>query len=100
MSKPDCYTCGYRRDVPDSAHSSCAHPEVASVTSDPESRVWATLGSVGRGPGLYIRALNVEANSHGVRRGWFNWPLNYDPVWLTRCDGYTPKEEKVLDVTP
>jgi hypothetical protein len=33
------------------------------------------------------------ANYHGVRKGWFLWPLNFDPTWLLNCDGYTPREE-------
>jgi hypothetical protein len=41
-----------------------------------------------------IKELNVQADAHGVRSGWFNWPANFDPVWLVNCDGYTPKENK------
>lgn len=32
--------------------------------------------------------LNIEAVPHAVSAGWFAWPVNYDPVWLTNCDGY------------
>ena len=35
--------------------------------------------------------LNVSGNPAGIRRGWFNWPFNYDPTWLLTCDGFTEK---------
>ena len=25
---------------------------------------------------------------HGRNKGWFLWPLNFDPVWLVSCDGF------------
>jgi hypothetical protein len=24
--------------------------------------------------------------------GWFVWPLNFDPVWLENCDGFSDNE--------
>ena len=32
--------------------------------------------------------LNVVGNKHGIEQGWFNWPYNFDPVWLESCDGF------------
>ena len=90
---PDCYKCVYRKEVPGDAHSMCSHPEaLAKIKNDPVAEVIAIFGSVGRGPGLHVRALGVTGNSHGVRMGWFNWPLNFDPVWLLTCDGFMAKE--------
>jgi hypothetical protein len=57
--KPDCYKCKHRRDLPGDCHSSCANT-----------------------------AANVAGNAHGIRRGWFMHPWNFDPVWLVRCDGF------------
>jgi hypothetical protein len=36
--------------------------------------------------------LNIKAVSHGIRMGWFMWPVNFDPTWLLNCDGFTEKE--------
>ena len=66
---PDCYTCKYRREIPGDAHSECKHPS---------RLVGATL--------------QVKGHRHGVRMGWFYWPINFDPVWLLECNGHTPKE--------
>lgn len=57
---PLCYDCVHRLDVPGSAHSRCNNFE-AKVTASPR----------------------------GVQGGWFRWPLNFDPVWLQSCDGFS-----------
>lgn len=93
MEKPDCYKCVYRRDAVGSAHSQCIHPANAKINNDPLAQVFAILGSVGRGPGLNVRALNIKGDPHGIRMGWFQWPVSYDPVWLLRCDGFEATNE-------
>lgn len=62
--KPNCYKCVHRLCVPGNAHSRCNNHEA-----------------------------HVTANSHGVRMGWFIWPLNFDPTWLTSCDGFSDNPE-------
>lgn len=73
-----CYTCKYRGRVPGDAHSRCDYPGNKSGLLDmfmPENKEQA-------------RKLNIRANPHGVRMGWFMWPCNFDPRWLENCDGY------------
>ena len=31
----------------------------------------------------------IEGNSHGIRSGWFIWPIDFDPVWVEQCTGFT-----------
>ena len=50
-----CYSCAYKDEVPGSAHIRCR-------------LLWTTE----RRP---------EGAPHGVRNGWFIFPLNYDPTW-------------------
>lgn len=88
--KPNCYDCKFRREVPGSAHSSCAHP-VVGANDDPFGNMMAIFASVGRvNPVISQKAekLNVTGNATGIRRGWFCWPWNFDPVWLESCDGF------------
>jgi hypothetical protein len=79
-----CYDCEYRGTVPGDAHSCCKHP---SIDENPLAELMGILGmSVG---GCSARdELNIRANEHGVRMGWFIWPVNFDPVWLENCDGF------------
>ena len=96
LAKPDCYACVHRRTVPGSCHSACAHPTAITgkVATNPLAELFAMLGG-GRG-GVVVDVdaagvLGIEANRHGVRSGWFNWPFNFDPVWLEACKGFIPK---------
>ena len=57
---PLCYRCVHRLPVPGDCHSRCNNPE-AKVLGDP----------------------------HGIRQGWFLHPVNFDPIWLKRCDGFS-----------
>lgn len=89
MEKPDCYSCSHRGTVPGSCHSSCHHPEAQTIHSNPLAVLAGIMG------GAIIdmdNTLNIKGNPHGIRKGWFAWPVNFDPVWLENCDGFTPKE--------
>ena len=66
-NKPNCYECEYRGIIPGDAHSCCRHPGKATE-------------------------LNIKGDPHGVRCGWFMWPMNFDPIWLLNCDGFKQKE--------
>ena len=63
MNKPNCHDCAHRREIPGNAHSRCNN-HAAKVSGDP----------------------------YGIRSGWFTWPLNFDPTWLTSCDGFSTNE--------
>lgn len=36
--------------------------------------------------------LNIKADPTGIKKGWFNFPFNFDPVWLDNCDGFEKVE--------
>ena len=62
-----CYDCVHRLEIPGNAHSRC-------------NNVIA----------------KVKGHEQGIMNGWFMWPINYDPVWLLECDGYSdnPNDKK------
>lgn len=62
--KPNCYKCVHRLDVPGDVHSRCNNHKA-----------------------------KVFAKTHGVRNGWFHWPINFDPVWLETCTGFSDNEK-------
>ena len=79
----NCYKCKYRGNVPGDAHSCCQYPGNKTGMFDffeNENKKNA-------------QKLNIKAELHGIRNGWFFWPINFDPAWLINCDGFTPKEE-------
>lgn len=65
MRKLNCHVCKHKVDVPGNCHIGCGNPDV-SMTGDP----------------------------HGIRNGWFLYPLLFDPIWATKeCDNYSPTSE-------
>lgn len=56
----ECHKCKYKRNIPGDCHIACAHPDPA-----------------------------MKGNEHGIRSGWFHYPLRFDPVWkLKACANY------------
>jgi len=68
--KPNCYECHYFLKVQGSAHSVCGNGKA-----------------------------HVTGAESGIKKGWFNWPYNFDPVWLESCDGFFPKPIEVQPTT-
>jgi len=83
-----CYKCKYRGTIPGDAHSCCKHPLVGNNTNPFIMGMDALMGKYDEA----AQKLGITANPTGVRKGWFFWPANFDPVWLENCDGYTEKE--------
>lgn len=58
--RTECYTCVHRRSIPGDAHSFCSKPD-----------------------------LEMKGNPHGIKSGWFFYPINFDPVWKEKlCNNY------------
>jgi len=92
--KPNCYKCKHRRDVPGDAHSRCAHPALGELANEnnPFAALVTVLGAKRLRGGFsaleVARQLGVKGDAHGIQRGWFLWPANFDPVWLESCKGF------------
>ena len=60
---------------------------------NPLAQLMGIFAGVGRvAPIGFDTGLKVKGNPHGIAHGWFNWPMNFDPVWLKECDGFTECE--------
>ncbi len=56
----ECRFCQHRREVPGYWHIQCVKPDS-----------------------------EMTGNAHGIREGWFIYPLLFDPVWKTkRCSNF------------
>ena len=84
MNKPDCYTCEHRGMVAGDRHSCCEYPGndtgILSFFSPANKKNAIKLG--------------IKGHPQGIRRGWFMWPVNFDPTWLIECNGYLEKIKK------
>lgn len=92
FTRPNCYECKHRRPTPGDSHSRCAHPMLGETETDPLRQLLSLLGAMPMDEGTMkaVVALDIRANPHGVRNGWFHWPVNFDPVWLDSCKGFEP----------
>lgn len=95
MTKRKCYDCIHRAEVPGSGHSCCRHP--ATMNPIDQHPLCKLVGVMGRRSGMTslpsraARELQIKGDEHGIRHGWFIWPVNFDPTWLEHCDGFTAK---------
>ncbi len=98
-AKPNCYQCAHRRNLMGDAHSKCDHPDITqdAITNEPLNQLMAIFAGVGRVDPIVnasgAKHLNVRGNTHGIKGGWFNWPWNFDPIWLETCNGFLHKRE-------
>jgi hypothetical protein len=82
-----CYDCKYQGEVPGSAHSKCNHPD--AKIDNPIAGIASIMAPM---MGPLVTKLNVKGDPYGIKSGWFAWPLNFDPVWLEKCDGFKQKK--------
>lgn len=66
----NCYKCKFRGNIDYSYHSQCNHPSATEKDSID---------------------LNIIGDPQGIKGGWFNFPYNFDPVWVKNCDGFQQK---------
>ena len=90
-TKPDCHECKHRGTNPGTTHIRCNHPS-NEHTDSLALEALAILASAGRINNFQIKTdLTIKGHPTGMRRGWFNWPYNFDPTWLLECDGFEAK---------
>ena len=75
------------------------HPLIGSKKDDPMTDLLTILG--GRMTYKYsvvlAKVMGVKGSSHGITNGWFNWPFNFDPVWLESCNMFEELKENECD---
>ena len=62
-----CHSCKNKRLVPGNTHISCSKPY-----------------------------LETKGDPHGIKNGWFYYPILFDPVWMiTECKNFEDNENKL-----
>lgn len=89
MEKPDCFKCRYMRKNPGSAHIRCGHPSNKKLLEDSMLNLLALFATGSKLPISYApKELKIEADQGAINSGWFNYPWDFDPIWLKNCEGY------------
>jgi len=76
----NCHQCSFKGEIPGSAHISCNN-EKASLLD---------LIDVLKGT-QNISKLEITYDPEAVKKGYFLWPIDFDPIWLKKCQGFTEK---------
>ena len=79
--KRDCYSCKHRGTIPGDAHSCC---------NAVDTLLGILIALTGRG--------GPRMTPHGIRNGWANWPINFDPIWIEHCPYYESKNENTTSI--
>lgn len=85
--KANCYKCQYRGTIPGDTHSCCKHPALGEK-QDLFNLLEGIMSGIAQ---KAANELQIMADKHGIQNGWFMWPANFDPAWLTNCNGFTEK---------
>ena len=83
-----------RESVPGSAHSCCkALRHKAKYPNDPDVIKLEAHLSLGFSELKTNENEEViKINPYGRKNGWANWPLDFDPTWVSECHFYLPKD--------
>jgi len=74
----NCHTCPFKQNIPGDCHVACGHPVVNGKNQ------FIVLSAVMRGSGhLLTQPLGLIFSEYGIQSGWCNFPINYDPAWLS-----------------
>lgn len=85
-----CYKCSFRGEVEGSAHSSCQFFRFAAP-DEPEVPILEIELATGMKEIKIDDQPAVEFDQVGIDKGWVNWPINFDPIWLTECKFFKAK---------
>lgn len=84
-----CYKCPHHKTTPGDAHLECDHPIARAV--GPNMLIAFGTG-IANGFNINLKSpdgpltISVYGKEHGIREGWFAWPINFDPIWLESCN--------------
>jgi len=69
QARSECWECTFKREVPGNCHIACSNPSLDVLR---------------------------HGDPHGVKNGWFFYPLLFDPTWKrSLCRNYTPVSHPV-----
>lgn len=75
----DCHSCVFKRNVPGDCHITCIHP----VVQNNGNKIKVMMGLMSSDGQMFADSLGFTFNPHAVQSGWANYPMNYDPSWMS-----------------
>ena len=84
MEKANCYKCRFRKQLPGDSHSRCDFIREASGNHQ-DSQLLELEIAAGTKEMLINKQPITVFNKAGIEKGYVIWPINYDPIWLEKC---------------
>lgn len=83
----NCSECKYSKTIPGDCHLSCnvINEHVGFEKLSSIQKVNLTTICVLNKAELFESKNILEIDTHGFRKGWADWPLNFDPIWINYC---------------
>lgn len=80
----------FEKNIPGDCHIKCEHPDLVKHRQRLLNEMLTMYQMNRRSPFLDVlmKEIGVEGGQTGIKSGWFNWPFNFDPVWLEKCDSF------------
>lgn len=79
----NCHECQHARSIPGNAHTQCGHPKLAGGNGLMALMVVMQCGK--------FKPFGMTFSAHGIKNGWCNWPLVFDPIWVNSCNQFQAK---------
>lgn len=73
-----CIECPFKRNIPGDCHVACGHP----VANGERQMMILMLVITGKFDTIE-KALGLQISPYGAASGWANFPVNFDPIWVT-----------------
>ena len=88
-----CNECPFKQSIPGDCHVTCVHP----VANGERQMMILMLVMTGK-LSTIEEALGLKIDPHGAASGWANFPVNYDPIWVTGTCSMLENYKKALAV--
>jgi hypothetical protein len=86
----NCNQCKHSQSIPGDAHISCG-----AFGEDAKLQAFVVFQHTGRlsfnlseDPSINYE---VVGEQHGILNGWCSWPINFDPIWIRKCNFFRVK---------
>jgi hypothetical protein len=89
--KNDCHLCPHSEKVTGSSHHIKCNAMSGAIAMLTAMAVQS--GKVQTMTNGKTGEVELRFNQHGVKNGWCNWPINFDPIWVD-CYLKVPQKEK------
>lgn len=86
-----CVECPFKQSIPGDCHVACGHP----VANGEHQLTILSLVFSGQAS-LLQEAFGLTISQHAINNGWADFPMNFDPIWVTGTCSMLESYKKAL----